>query len=108
MKKKNNKKYAYVVDLTEIEVLDDIDVVFALAKQDAGLPITDDELMDIVYFAVSKNFAIKMLECIPCIEKFLNDLPAIVKAAHTPWYKKVWNAITYPARKIWNLIKRKK
>lgn len=108
MKKKNTKKYAYVVDITEIEVLDDIDVVFALAKQDAGLPITDDELMDIVIFAVNKNIAVKMLEFVPTLKEIFKDLPNIVKAATTPWYKKAWNTITYPVRKIWNLIKRKK
>lgn len=107
MKKKTNKKYAYVVNLNEIETLNDIDVVFALAKQDAGLPITDGELMDIVTFAVSKSFAIKVLECIPCIERALNNLPKVIETYKQPWYKKIWNVITSPVRKTWSWIKNK-
>lgn len=106
--KKNTKKYIYVVDITEIETLGDIDVVFALAKQNAGLHITDEELMDIVMYAVENNVAIKMLEFVPVLKEIFNDIPKIAKTIHTPWYKKVWNTITYPARKIWNMIKHKK
>lgn len=108
MKKKNTKKYTYVVDITEIEVLDEIDVAFALAKQNAGLPISDSELMDIVMFAVRNNITVKMLEFVPTLKELFNDIPNILKTAYTPWYKRVWNTITFPVRKIWNMIKRKK
>ena len=80
-KKISNKKYSYIVNLNDIQYLDDIRPVFALAKQDAGLPLTDDELMSIVeyfYEAVGPK-----VTCMICEEK----------KEKKPWYKRFWNWI---------------
>lgn len=92
MTKKNSKtaaktkKPAFVVNVNDIEYLEDVDVVFGLAKQDAGLPISDDELIAICLFTwkhMGPRFII--VEC-KCGKK-------------TPWYKRFWNWVTKPFKK---------
>ena len=83
MVKKNTKKVnvpSYTVDLDEIETLEDIPVAWGLAKQRAGLPITDEELTAICK-RVCDEFGTKItiLEC-KCEQK-------------QPWYKRLWNWI---------------
>lgn len=83
MKKTKEVKPSYIVNVDDIEHLDDIACVFAMAKQDAGLPLTDKELIDIVEWAIGE-FGTKIYICdmkCPCIKK-------------KPWYKRLWNWIT--------------
>lgn len=76
-------KPSYIVNVDDIETLGEIDAAFALAKQDAGLAITDKELMDIVRFILDefgpKVTVIGLGEIIP---------------KKKPWYKRFWNWIT--------------
>ena len=74
--KKKTFKPSYVVDLDEIETLADIPVVFALAKHNAHLALTDEELQDIIDAATPKiTFIYCKCEC----------------AKKKPWYKRFWN-----------------
>lgn len=62
MKKTNKKvtktvKPAFIVDLTNVETPTELYAAFGLAKQDANLPMTDDELIAIVNIAVNTTFA---------------------------------------------------
>jgi hypothetical protein len=87
MVKKNTKKvkYDYIVNVSDIECLEDIDCVFALAKHNAGLALTDDELEAIVIRACEKcapKFIIMHCDC-KCENKKL------------PWYKRFWNKLKY-------------
>lgn len=88
MKKINTKKYSYIVDYDKIEVMNDIDAVWALAKQEAGLPLTNSELGSIVlhsYEAFGPKVTVQVYSC-RCTKK-------------TPWYKRVWNFLTKPFKK---------
>lgn len=79
--KKNAKKvkYDYIVNVSDIKGLEDIDCVFALAKQNAGLPITDEELVAIVTRV-----------CEECVPK-----PTFVfcECEKKPWYKRFWSKV---------------
>ena len=82
MKKIAKKKYSYIVNLDNIEVLDDIAPVFALAKHKAGLALTDDELADIcVYMIDAFGPRVCVVNC-ACGKKKL------------PWYKRFWRWLT--------------
>jgi len=75
-------KPSYIVDLDEIETLSDIAVTFALAKHNAGLPLTDEDLTDIIEYAVKYARPLVFIcEC-KCEKK-------------TPWYKRLWNKLKY-------------
>lgn len=82
------KKYSYIVNCDDIEVLADIEPVWALAKHGAGLPITDDELTAIIVRAYELNGPKMTVQICQCTRK---------KA--TPWYKRVWNFLTKPFKK---------
>lgn len=87
MTKKNikaTKKPAYIVNVDAIEHLDDIDTVFGLAKHNAGLPISDDELASI---------------CYSMIEQFGTKIFIVDCKCDTPWYKRFWNWVTKPFKK---------
>lgn len=83
--RKTSKKtnYSYVVNLDDIETLEDIDVVFALAKHNANLPLTDDELLDIIDF-VAEHAAPKV---------FFYDITSCCCPKREPWYKRLWKKI---------------
>ena len=88
MKKISKKKYSYVVDLRDIEVLSDIAPAWAFAKHEAKMALTDEELADICAY-VYREFGpkvtlINVCEC-PCKK--------------APWYKRLWRWITKPFRK---------
>lgn len=106
MKKTTKKVYLYTVDLKDIKTLEDIDVVFALSKQDAKLPISDEELMDIVEYAVNHSFAVKLADAFNKSMSFIDKCLPIIQE-RKPWYKRILNAITSPVRKVWNWIKNK-
>ena len=62
--KKTNKKYSYIVDLTNVKTLLDIDVAYGIAKHNAGLPISDQELEAIVLDAIEKfGPSITIIDC---------------------------------------------
>ena len=79
--KKNAKKvkYDYTVNVSDIRGLEDIDCVFALAKQNAGLPITDEELVAIVTRVCE--------ECTPKITF------VCCEREKKPWYKRFWSKV---------------
>lgn len=77
-------KIKYTVDLNEIKYLEDIDVCFALAKHNAGLALSDRELMDIIDYAIDKN-AIDVT--------VLNIVECTCEKKRKPWYKRLWNWI---------------
>lgn len=83
---KNTKKKftpAYTVDITNCTDAFDVLVAFGLAKQSAGLAITDDELQAIVDEFGSTTI--------------INECPVTVHVCeckkHIPWYKRLWNRI---------------
>jgi len=89
--KKTFKKPLYTVDIDQIETLDDIDLVWALSKHNAGLAITDDELKSIIE---------------RCIEYVMKDAPVcqciavtVLKDKKQPWYKRLWNWAKKPFTK---------
>lgn len=92
MKKKTNKtkKYDYVVNLSKIKHIDDINPCWAFARHRAGLPLSDDELADI---------------CMSVLEDIVPPVIAINicncedTTKNTPWYKRVWNWLTKPFKK---------
>lgn len=80
--KKISKKYkpTYTVDYDSIETLDDIRLAFALGKHNAGLPLTDEELTDIVEWSMDRvkpTICIVKCECNAAKKKL-------------PWYKRFW------------------
>lgn len=82
-KTKKEFKPSYIVNLDEIEHLDDIALVFALAKHNAGLPLTDQDLWDIIdHVAYNVRPHICICNCICTMKKKL------------PWYKRFWRWLT--------------
>lgn len=97
MKKINTKKYSYIVDYDKIEVMNDIDAVWALAKQEAGLPLTNSELESIVlhsYEAFGPKVTVRIYPC-----RCTKNTPWYKCTKKTPWYKRVWNFLTKPFKK---------
>lgn len=103
----NNTKPTMIVDLTKAESCDDIRFEFTRAKAKAGIPLTDQEINQVV--AYGAHLALNMIEQFFeqfTVEKFTVDrkrdakniIKAIEKAIKpkTPWYKKVWNWIKSP------------
>ena len=84
MTKKVNKaiKPAYIVNVDDIERLRDIDVVFALAKQNAGMSLSDLELTAIVDYVVN--------EAIDRIQPKIFFLCECDCEKKQPWYKRFW------------------
>lgn len=82
-----SKEPVYFVHIDEIEDLNDIDVAFGLAKQEAGLPISDEEFDAITSFIVKEVYAsfapmtVTVVDCSNCG----------IKVKKQPWYKRFWN-----------------
>jgi hypothetical protein len=77
--KKSTKKTfkpTYTVDITNCEDPFDVLVQFGLAKQNAGLPITDDELN-----AIIDDNAILVV---------IHDITIKREDKKLPWYKRLW------------------
>lgn len=77
--KKSTKKTfkpTYTVDITNCEDPFDVLVQFGLAKQNAGLPITDDELN-----AIIDDNAILVV---------IHDIITKREDKKLPWYKRLW------------------
>lgn len=85
MTKKTTKKVnepSYIVNLDSIETLEDIPVAWGLAKQEAGLAITDEELI-----------AICMKVCMECGTRITTIICECEKKQ--PWYKRLWKKLKY-------------
>ena len=87
--KKSIKKVtpSYTVNLDEIESLSDIDVVFALAKHNAGIALSDNELYDIVKYVadITAKSVRPSLIFVDCTDCFM--------CKKQPWYKRAWKKI---------------
>lgn len=81
-------KIKYTVNLDEIETLGDIDAVFALGKHNAGLPLSDKELMSIVEWVIDNIHPAITFCTIEC-----------AKCKKLPWYKRFWNWLKKPFTK---------
>lgn len=87
MNKKNIKtaeKPAYIVDATNCENAQDLLFEFAIAKHNANIPLTDEELSAIVGYSIDMyieneppRITVVNCECKPKTKK--------------PWYKRFWN-----------------
>lgn len=87
MKKTSKKqtKPSYIVDFDDIQTLEDIPMAFALGKHNAGLPLTDEELMAIVEWAA--NYIKPDITIINCT------------CRKAPWYKRFWRWLKKPFTK---------
>ena len=108
MKKTNKKvtktvKPAFIVDLTNVETPDELYAAFGLAKQDANLPMTDDELVAIVNIAINTTLSVlqdtfKKLPYkeynITNGEKLIFDENGNVKVKKANIFRRFWNWIT--------------
>jgi len=85
MKKFNKKNYSYIVDFDSIETLSDIAPMWAFAKHEAKLALTDEELADICSYVIReigpRVTVVNFCECV-CKKQ--------------PWYKRLWNKIKHP------------
>lgn len=108
--KKNNIKF--VVNLTEIESCDDIQLEFIKGKALAGVAITEDEFKFIVHYGA--QLAFDTIDA--CLEAFIKSdkytkieddklaqdiLKLIEKSVNPkkPWYKRFWGWVTKPFKK---------
>lgn len=108
--KKINKKSMIVVDLTKVETCDDIQFEFTRAKAKAGVPLTDQEINQVV--AYGAHLALEVIDQF-CdqfsaqavvikdkkqIKKAIKMIEKIV-APKKPWYKRFWGWIKKPFSK---------
>lgn len=84
MKKQTNKP-AYTVDITGVNSLEGMKAAFALGKHNAQIPLTDDELKDII------NYTVDMIP-VACICNV--DIYEVTEKKK-PWYKRFWNKLKY-------------
>lgn len=109
MKKDNIK---FVVNLTDVETCDDIQLEFIKGKALAGVAITEDEFKFIVQYGA--QLAFDTIDA--CLEAFLKSdkytkieddklaqdiLKLIEKSVKPkkPWYKRFWGWLTKPFKK---------
>ena len=87
MKKTNKKtKYSYVVDITDCNTVNDVEVAFAIAKQKAGIPLSDSNLDAIINHTVEQ------------VVDGIQDVVIVCdceKPKKLPWYKRFWNWLTF-------------
>lgn len=96
-------KPAFIVDLTNVETPTELYAAFGLAKQDANLPMTDDELVAIVNIAVGTTLAALQdaFNKLPFQkfditngEKLVFDEKGNVKVKKPNIFRRFWNWIT--------------
>lgn len=109
MKKDNIK---FVVNLTNVETCDDIQLEFIKGKALAGVAITEDEFKFIVQYGA--QLAFDTIDA--CLEAFIKSdkytkieddklaqdiLKLIEKSVNPkkPWYKRFWSWVTRPFKK---------
>ena len=107
--KKINRKPVIVVDLTKVETADDIRFEFTRAKAKAGVPLTDQEINQVVAYGAhlaldtidqfceqyAAEFQSVKITDKKQIKKAIKAIESILKPK-TPWYKKVWNWMKKP------------
>lgn len=87
---KNKVKPAYKADITNCETVNDVKLAFALAKHNAKLSLTDDNLETIINAV---------------LDEFMEQYPMVTVVncecycKKTPWYKRFWNWLTKPFKK---------
>ena len=110
--KKNIRKPVIVVDLTKVETTDDIRFEFTRAKAKAGVPLTDQEINQVVAYGAhlaldtidqfceqyAAEFQSVKITDKKQIKKAIKAIESILKPK-TPWYKKVWNWMKKPFTK---------
>lgn len=96
--KQKKFKPVFVVDLTEAETSADVMMAFAIARFEAGVPLTKEDMMIISksMFNMGANITSYvvcsgMYELCNQIEKKIAEK----KAKKLPWYKRLWNRIKY-------------
>lgn len=113
MKKTNKKitktvKPAFIVDLTNVETPAELYAAFGLAKQDANLPMTDDELVSIVNIAINTTLTTlkDAFDKLPYTEynitngeKLIFDEKGNVKVKKPNIFRRFWNWITRKNKK---------
>jgi len=99
-------KPKFVVDLTKIKEPSDIYVAFAMAKQSAGLPISDTEMKAVIdktvelsmncMFACSRSIFNEMAKTVEINgdEKLVFDSKGQFKVKKPNIFKRFWNWIT--------------
>lgn len=109
MKKSNIK---FVVNLTDVETCDDIQLEFIKGKALAGVAITEDEFKFIVQYGA--QLAFDTIDA--CLEAFLksdkytkieddklaHDILKLIEKSvkpKKPWYKRFWGWLTKPFKK---------
>lgn len=89
-KTSKTQKYSYIVNLDDIKVLSDIAPIWAFAKHEAGLALSNEELADICSY-VFNEFGPKITVVI--------DNTCNCPCKRAPWYKRLWRWLTKPFRK---------
>lgn len=112
MKNTKNTKPVIVVDLTTVETCDDIRFEFIRAKAKAGVPLTEQEINQVIAYGARlaldtidsfceqyvNEFETVRLTDKKQIKKAIKAIESIIKPK-TPWYKKVWNWMKKPFTK---------
>lgn len=81
---KKTIKPTYIVDITNVSTIEEAKTVIALAKHNAGLALTNDELKSIVLYTVN---------LVPT-ERVCDVNVEVYEVAKKPWYKRFWNWVT--------------
>jgi len=81
---KKRVKPLYTVDITDCENIEEFALAFAIAKHNAGLPLTDRNLLNVCSFVMDMTIA------------EWNKHPKIIFVCDIckkkkPWYKRFWN-----------------
>lgn len=101
-KTKKSTKPTCIVDLTNVETLTDVFAAFGIAKQKAGIPITEDELgaiidktIDLTEQAISEKIALNTKKVkIEKDEKIIFDANGNYTIKKPNIFKRFWNWIT--------------
>ena len=91
--KKTNKTFkpAYIVDMTDVKNADELALAFVIAKVNAGVAITGNELKNTIeYFAnqIADEAANTIAAVIASVAMFEAE------KIKRPWYKRFWRWIT--------------
>lgn len=94
-KTKKAAKPEYIVNLVDVKSGTEVYARFAEAKHNAGLPLTDEEMISIIDMAI-EDFTNHLIdEGLICEENgALYPAEVVVCIKKEPWYKRLWNKIT--------------
>lgn len=109
MKKQNKKnikvvdtpKKTIVVNLCDVKTVGDLLFNIAIGKCNAGVVITEDELMATYAkgAADAAEFMTKVYDFAGMLKDTIKTCVDVWTEKKTPWYKKLWNKITKPFKK---------